>query len=171
MTERRHRVELAEKVRFLSDPAGYDDEPRRVEARETHMSWVFLTDTRVYKLKKPVRLSFLDFGTIARRRFFCEEELRLNRRLAARTYRQVVPLRRDKSGRLSLSGAGTTVDWLVEMERLPAADMLDECIRSGMPTRTNSGRPPRCSRISMQVASRRSRTAEPICIISTRSSG
>ncbi|MDP3895287.1 MAG: hypothetical protein Q8Q62_01285 [Mesorhizobium sp.] len=95
------------------------------------MSWVFLTDTRVYKMKKPVRFAFLDFSTIARRRFFCEEEVRLNRRLAGRTYRQIVPLRRDKAGRLSLGGPGLAIDWLVEMERLPAADMLDERIRGG----------------------------------------
>lgn len=116
---------LAEKVRFLSDPAAYEGATRHVEARETHMSWVFLTDDRVYKLKKPVRYPFLDFGTLARRRFFCEEELRLNRRLAAPTYRAVVPLRRDAKGRLTLSGGGRAVEWLVEMKRLPQADMLD----------------------------------------------
>ena len=58
------------------------------------MSWVFLTDDRVYKLKKPVKYPFLDFSTLRRRRFFCEEELRLNRRLANDTYRDVVPFAR-----------------------------------------------------------------------------
>ncbi len=95
------------------------------------MSWVFLTGDRVYKLKKPVRYPYLDFGTLERRRFFCEEEVRLNRRLAPLVYRGVVPLRRI-GGTFSLGGAqGRVVDWLVEMERLPQRDMLDERIRSG----------------------------------------
>ena len=88
------------------------------------MSWVFLTDDRVYKLKKPVRYPFLDFGTLARRRFFCEEELRLNRRLAADTYYAVIPLRCTQAGHLALSGRGRAVDWLVEMKRLPEADWM-----------------------------------------------
>lgn len=132
----RKSEDLSAKVRFLCDPAAYAGATRGVEARETHMSWVFLTDDRVYKLKKPVRHSYLDFSTIARRHFFCEEELRLNRRLAAETYRQVVPLCRDASGRLVLGGPGRTVDWLVEMKRLPQDDMLDERIRAGHATRS-----------------------------------
>lgn len=131
MTHPEDGAELAEKVSFLAEPAAYGHATRQVEARETHMSWVFLTDDRVYKLKKPVRHAFLDFSTVSRRRFFCEEELRLNRRLAAATYRRVVPLCRDGSGGLTLGGEGRAVDWLVEMSRLPQADMLDERIRSG----------------------------------------
>ncbi|HHZ10617.1 MAG TPA: hypothetical protein GX405_17750 [Rhizobiales bacterium] len=118
-------VDLAEKVRFLSDPAAYAGATERVETRETHMSWIFLTDRRVYKLKKPLRRPFLDFTSIDSRRHFCEEELRLNRRLAPSTYRAVVPLRVDSSGRLSLDDTGSVVDWLVEMERLPEDEMLD----------------------------------------------
>jgi len=96
------------------------------------MSWVFLTDDRVFKLKKPVKYSFLDFSTLERRRFFCEEELRLNRRLAAETYLSVRPLRRALSGTFSFDGAGRIVDWVVEMRRLPQTDMLDERIRTGV---------------------------------------
>ncbi|MCZ8542717.1 hypothetical protein OOJ09_00895 [Mesorhizobium qingshengii] len=95
------------------------------------MSWVFLTDDRVYKLKKPVRHAFLDFSTIRKRHFYCGEELRLNARLAAETYRRVLPVRRDASGRLTLGGGGRVVDWLVEMKRLPQSDMLDERIGGG----------------------------------------
>lgn len=122
-------LELKEKIRFLSKPETYGADVSRVEPRETHMSWVFLTDARVYKLKKPVRHSFLDFGSVEKRHFFCAEELRLNRRLAANTYRRIVPIRRNTDGRLSLEGSGQIVDWLVEMERLPQADMLDERLR------------------------------------------
>lgn len=128
-------IDLAQKVRFLSDPGAYPHATTSVEARETHMSWVFLTDDCVYKLKKPVKYPFLDFSTLHRRRFFCEEELRLNRRLANEIYRAVVPLRCDRTGRLNFSDRGRVVDWLVEMKRLPLADMLDARLDRGIATR------------------------------------
>ena len=124
-------VDLTQKIDFLSSPDSYGPGTQRVETRETHMSWVFLTEDRVFKLKKPVRHTFLDFSSIAKRRFFCEEELRLNRRLAPETYRRVLPLRRDACGRLQLDGESRIVDWLVEMKRLRQADMLDQRIRHG----------------------------------------
>lgn len=127
-------MDLGQKVEFLSDARAYEDATTRVEARETHMSWVFMTDRRVYKLKKPVKYPFLDFSTLARRRFFCGEELRLNRRLAPQTYLGTVALRCDRSGVLSLGNdprRGRVVDWLVEMRRLPDEDMLDTRIADG----------------------------------------
>lgn len=126
-------MDIRQKVRFLSDRRAYGGVTGAVETRETHMSWVFISDTLVYKLKKPVRYPFLDFSTVARRRFFCEEELRLNRRLAPATYRRVVPLRIDSTGGLALGDhtEGQVIDWLVEMERLPAAEMLDVRIGAG----------------------------------------
>lgn len=132
MTDHGRKGQLEAKIRFLSNPDSYGGATRRVVARETHMSWVFLTDNHVYKLKKPVKHAFLDFSTLKKRRFFCEEELRLNRRLAAETYHNVVPLRRDRSGGFILGGdRGRVADWLVMMKRLPQADMLDERIRGG----------------------------------------
>ncbi|MDP2058085.1 MAG: hypothetical protein Q8K35_10045 [Thiobacillus sp.] len=95
------------------------------------MSWVFLTDTHAYKLKKPVRYAYLDFSTTEARRLDSEQEVRLNRRLAADVYLGVIPLVLGAEGRLSLGGAGETVDWLVQMRRLPAERMLDHLIRSG----------------------------------------
>lgn len=124
----RRLTNLAARVRFLSDPHSYPVAPHRVEAHETHMSWVFLTDDRAYKLKKPVRRPFLDFSTVAKRRFFCEEGLRLNRRLAPETYLGTIPVCRLPSGTFSLGDGGRIVDWVVEMRRLPQADMLDERI-------------------------------------------
>jgi aminoglycoside phosphotransferase family enzyme len=107
-----------------------------VEAVETHMSWVFLTETHAYKLKKPVRYAYLDFSTVEARRLDCEEEVRLNRRLAADVYLGVIPLVLGAEGRLSLGGAGEVVDWLVRMRRLPAERMLDHVLRSGAVTRS-----------------------------------
>ncbi|MDH6231870.1 aminoglycoside phosphotransferase family enzyme [Mesorhizobium soli] len=127
---------LAEKVKFLSDPSSYGGTTRHIETRETHMSWVFLTDNRVYKLKKPVKYPFLDFSSLRRRFYYCREELRLNSRLAENTYLAVVALRCDETGHMSLSGEGRIIDWLVEMRRLPASDMLDARIRHGSATRS-----------------------------------
>jgi uncharacterized protein len=124
--------DLADKVRALRGPAAYGRPVGRVEVCETHMSWVFLTEDRVYKLKKPIVRPHLDFGTVERRRHFCEEEVRLNRRLAERTYLGVVPLRRSPDGRLRLGGDGRIVDWLVEMSRLPREGMLDFRIGRGL---------------------------------------
>ncbi|MGZ5137155.1 MAG: hypothetical protein ACXWI6_00375 [Burkholderiales bacterium] len=73
---------LADKVAYLSRPESYAEGTSAVELAETHMSYVFLIDRLVYKLKKPVCYSFLDFSTLDACRFNCQEELRLSKRLA-----------------------------------------------------------------------------------------
>lgn len=120
---------LATKVRWLKRPATYPHTPTRIDTIETHMSWVFLADEHVYKLKKPVRYGFLDFSTLAARRRDCEEELRLNRRLAPDVYLDVLPLTLGSDGNARLGGTGEVLDWLVHMRRLPADRMLDYVIR------------------------------------------
>jgi uncharacterized protein len=120
---------LEEKLAFLHEPASYPKPTQRVETKETHMSWVFLTDREVWKLKKPVRYDYLDFSTLEARRENCEEEVRLNRRLAPDVYYGVVPLVRNARGELRLGGEGTVLDWLVWMRRLPAERMLDQAMR------------------------------------------
>jgi aminoglycoside phosphotransferase family enzyme len=122
----------ADVVRFLSSPGAYAPAPADVEVRETHMSYVFLAGDRAFKLKKPARhAAGLDYTTVERRRWACLEEVRLNRRLARDVYLGVVRLAVDDAGRLGLGGAGRTVDWLVEMRRLPDAAMLDRAIAEG----------------------------------------
>lgn len=125
------RVSLEAKVAFLHRPESYPEMPTRVEARETHMSWVFLTDEFAFKLKKPVRYDFLDFSTIEARRHFCEEEVRLNKELAQGIYVAVVPLVVGASNDLQLGKPGTVVDWLVKSRRLPENRTLDRAVRSG----------------------------------------
>jgi len=120
---------LAAKVAVLRDPGTYPEKPARVDAVETHMSWVFLTDRYAYKLKKPVRYDFLDFSTLALRRHNCEEEVRLNRRLAPDVYLGTLPLTVDAQGGMRLGGEGEPIEWLVQMRRLPATRMLDAMIR------------------------------------------
>jgi aminoglycoside phosphotransferase family enzyme len=122
---------LDAKVAFLRLPGSFPEASYRVDARETHMSWVFLLDTCVYKLKKPVRSDCLDFRSLAARRFYCEEELRLNRRLAPGVYLGLASLTVDPHGHLALGGSGEPVDWLVRMRRLPSVNMLDALIQRG----------------------------------------
>jgi uncharacterized protein len=119
---------LHEKVVFLCRTQAYPEPVERVDAIETHMSWVFLADGWAYKLKKPVRYQFLDFSTPEARRLDCEEEVRLNRRLAPDIYVGTVPLTWDQEEGLQLEGARHPVDWLVKMRRLPAAQMLDQAL-------------------------------------------
>lgn len=124
-------VPLAAKVAALREPAAYPGRVLRVEAIETHMSWVFLTEQFVYKLKKPARYDGLDCSTLGTRRFFCDEEVRLNRRLAPAVYLDVVALRRDGQGTLRIGGEGEVVDWLVWMRRLAGPLTLDRLIEAG----------------------------------------
>jgi aminoglycoside phosphotransferase family enzyme len=122
---------LDAKVAFLREPDSYPEPTYRVEALETHMSWVFLTDAWVYKLKQPVRHELLDFRTLRARRFYCQEELRLNLRLAPDVYLGLAPLTIDRRGHLALGGLGDVVDWLVRMRRLPADQTLDFKLQHG----------------------------------------
>lgn len=124
-------VSLQDKVAFLRRTDSYPDQPARVEAIETHMSWVFLTDHHAYKLKKPIRRTFLDFSSLDGRRRDCEEEVRLNRRLAPEVYLGTLALTESAHGRLQLGGEGQAVDWLVHMRRLPRERMLDAMIAGG----------------------------------------
>jgi uncharacterized protein len=117
---------LGDKVRFLGTASSFPGMVRRVDIRETHMSWVFLTEYRAYKLKKPVRFPYLDFSTLEKREAACRSELELNRRLARSTYLDVVPLRSSLDG-LSFN-RGTIVDWIVVMRRLDTQLALDSLI-------------------------------------------
>lgn len=129
-------ISLEAKLAFLRQPGSYHEQACRVEAIETHMSWVFLTEDHAYKLKKPVQYGLLDFSTLEARRHFCEEELRLNRRLAPNVYLDTVPLVVNNQ-HLELAGPGTIVDWLVKMRRLPAQRMLDYMIKAGVAQRSD----------------------------------
>lgn len=123
-------MDIEDKVAFLSQATAYPDHPENVDVVETHMSWVFLTDRWVYKLKKPVRYDFLDFSSLPRRQRNCEEEVRLNRRLAEDVYQGVIALTRERDGALQLAGSGEPVEWLVKMRRLPHERMLDHLIEA-----------------------------------------
>lgn len=118
------RRRLAARVAALQQPAAYPEPSGAIEAIETHMSWVFLTERHAYKLKKPLATRFFDHATREARRRACLREVELNRRLAPDVYLGVVPL----SGALVVEGPGPPIDWLVKMRRLPRDRMLDVCI-------------------------------------------
>lgn len=120
------RATIADKVRFLSDPASYPGHEKRIEVVETHFSWVFLTSTHAYKLKKPAWGIGFDFRSAAGRRRNAVAEIRLNLRLAPKVYLGIVALIQRPNGELRLGGADSPVDWLVQMVRLEADRMLDK---------------------------------------------
>ena len=102
----------------LVRPEFYPDRPDRVDVRETLVSWVFLAGDRAYKLKKPLVLPFLDYGTRQRRREMCGEEVRLNRRLAPDLYLGVRAVAASADGlALAAEDDPRAVDYLVEMRR------------------------------------------------------
>lgn len=102
----------------------YPHKPQSVELVQTHISYVFITGNYVYKVKKPVNFGFLDFTTLEKRKFYCEEELRLNRRLAPSIYLDVVPILQGSRGNLSLDGTGQVIEYAVRMKMLPLDKML-----------------------------------------------
>lgn len=125
-------TELANQlVDLLKCPGTYRDRTSAVEFLETHISWLFLTDHFVYKLKKPVRFDFLDFSTVEQRKVACHREVELNRRLAREVYLGVVPIVKTARGCLALDQPGKPVDWVVKMHRLPSTKSLDVLLQAG----------------------------------------
>jgi aminoglycoside phosphotransferase family enzyme len=110
----------------LLKPVAYDEDPGRIELVQTHISFVFLTKRFVYKVKKAVDFGFLDFTTLEKRRFFCEKELELNRRLCGDMYLEVVPI--NKSNTVKIKGRGETVEYAVKMKRMPQEKMLSKLL-------------------------------------------
>jgi aminoglycoside phosphotransferase family enzyme/predicted kinase len=121
---------LPELIAALADPAAYPHPAGTVEVHQTHISVVFLAGDFAYKIKKPVSLGFLDFSTLERRKHFCAEEVRLNRRLAPHVYLGMVPIT-SASDRLCVGGAGPVVEWAVQMKRLPATATLESRLIRG----------------------------------------
>src|SRR5690242_10102856 len=105
-------------LKDLARPEAYPlPRPTTIRLITTHISWVFITDHDVWKLKRPVDYAFLNYTTLERRRHFCHEEVRVNTRLAPGGYLDVVPVRVD-SGRHAVTSHETVVDYAVRMRRL-----------------------------------------------------
>jgi len=115
-------------LRFLAEPQSHGG--AKVERIDTHISHVFLAGERAYKLKKAVKLDFLDFSTVELRRKACERELELNRRSSPELYLAVEPITRDGDS-FRIGGTGEAVDWLVVMKRFGQEDLFDHLAAEG----------------------------------------
>lgn len=118
---------LARLVAALRDPGRYPHPADRVEVLETHISYVLLAGEYAYKLKKPLDLGFLDFRTLDSRRHFCEEELRLNRRLAPDLYLAVVAITGTPDDP-ALDGKAPAIEYAVKMRRFSQDALLDRVL-------------------------------------------
>lgn len=110
-------------IEALMNPEAFEEDPGQIEMVQTHISYVFLTKNFVYKVKKPVNFGFLDFSTLENRRFYCQKELELNRRLCGSMYLEVVPIKR-KANNIKIKGLGETIEYAVKMKRMPQEKIM-----------------------------------------------
>lgn len=114
-------------VEALLQPETYPHRPRQVELVQTQMSFIFLTGEYAYKVKKPVDLGYLDYTTLEKRYYFCQQEVELNRRLCPEVYIEVVPITFSR-GKFQLGGNGKAVEYAVKMKQLPQERMMDRLL-------------------------------------------
>lgn len=123
----------------LLDPGSYPEHPGKIELRQTHISYLLFTPEFVYKIKKPVDFGFLDFTTLDKRLFYCEEEVRLNRRLAPDIYIGVVPVV-TREGRALMQAEGKPIEYAVKMKRIEADKVLERMLEKDKATPEIIGR-------------------------------
>lgn len=116
----------------LMEPRAYPHPVSSIELVETHISWVILTGTFAYKIKKAVRLDFLDFSSLERRHHYCEEELRLNRRWAPELYLDVIPVRGTADSPIIGGDGGKPIEYALKMQQFPQEAQLDEQLHAGL---------------------------------------
>ena len=117
-----------ENIRLLAQQKHFPVQTNKADIVETHISWVILCDEFVYKIKKPVKYSFLDYSTLEKRKFFCEKEVELNRRLTPDIYVGVAPIKKKASQFFIDSFDGEIVDYAVTMRRLPEERRMDKLL-------------------------------------------
>ncbi len=117
-------------ITALLRPESYDYAVENVELIETHISWVLLTGTYAYKIKKPINPGFLDFSTLKKRHFYCQEELRLNTRLAPSLYLDVIPITGSEQQPV-FSGSGRPFEYAVKMVQFPQSMQMDNLLADG----------------------------------------
>ncbi|HTM10093.1 MAG TPA: AAA family ATPase [Verrucomicrobiae bacterium] len=127
------RADQESLVQAMLDPAFYPRRPSTVNYRETHISHLFFAGDLVYKVKKDVRYSFVDYSNLERRLFFLQEELRLNRRLAPSVYLGILPISHDDYG-WQLGSDAQLAEYALVMRRLPERRMLDHLLDTGQAT-------------------------------------
>ena len=121
----------------LQNPDLYDHPVSGFTLIETHISWVLLTGDYVYKVKKPVNFGFLDYSSLEQRQHFCQEEIRLNRRLAPELYLDVIPVTGSAEAPV-LGGDGPAIEYLVKTRQFRQQDLLGNLQRDGGLTARNN---------------------------------
>jgi len=121
-------MDVASLQKALLNPDIYPDHPKEVGFFETHISLLFFTGNHVYKVKKPVDFGFLDFTSLEKRRFFCDEEVRLNRRLSPGIYLATARITQD-GDRILLDGKGEVVEYAVKMKQIPEELLMDRLLQ------------------------------------------
>lgn len=116
-------------VTAMLNPQTYPEETEKIDLIQTHISFIFLTENYVYKIKKPVNFGFLDFSTLEKRKHYCEKELQLNRRLCPEIYLGVVSI--NKSDHLKIGGSGEVVEYALKMKRLPKDCIMTQLLQEG----------------------------------------
>ncbi len=106
----------------------FPQKPSKIEVLQTHISYVFVVDDLVYKIKKPVNFGFLDFTRLEQRKFYCEKEVELNRRLCPEIYLGVVPISKTSVG-YTVESEDAPVEYAVKMKKLPVEGMMEKIIK------------------------------------------
>jgi uncharacterized protein len=120
----------------MMNPSFYPHKPAAVELVQTHISYVVIAGEIVYKIKKPVNFGFLDFTDLEKRKFYCDEELRLNKRLAPSIYLDVICISQDSAGNIFLGPGEKVIDYAVRMKKLPLDKMLKTLLAHGQADET-----------------------------------
>ncbi|MEA3361275.1 MAG: gluconokinase [Thermodesulfobacteriota bacterium] len=118
-------------LKDLSNPTCLPDKTESVSVVQTHISFVFIADEFVYKVKKPVNLGFLDFSTLKKREYYCQQEIILNRRLSKDVYIDVLPITYEKGNYTMGRGQGRVVEYAVKMRRLPDEMLMKSVFLKG----------------------------------------
>lgn len=116
----------SEIITALKKPNAYQHNPRQIDLIQTHISFIFLADQFVYKIKKPVNFGFLDFETLEKRKKFCEKELEINKILCEDMYLEIVPI--NKSNIIKIKGKGKTVEYAVKMKNIPQDRLMNKLL-------------------------------------------
>lgn len=122
---------IKEEIDKLLSYGEFPEATRRHKLVETHISWVILDDEFVYKIKKPIKYSFLDFSTLELRKHFCERELELNQRFSENIYLEVLPIYLSQRHFIIGGNEGTLVDYALKMRKLDPKRQMDVLVKEG----------------------------------------
>ena len=121
----------SQQISKIVEYRAFNDNPLIVELKETHISWIILTENYAFKIKKPVKYSFLDFSTLEKRKYYCSQEVILNQRLAEDTYLGVVPIRLNRAVPFIDGKNGIILGYAVKMKRLDNTREMDVLLQEG----------------------------------------